>query len=60
MSDEHEQPTANDTLVVKPPKYQVTIGQDVRETLGIDGKKASLDVKITLNRIIDNEGDTDS
>jgi hypothetical protein len=58
MTDEHEQPTANDTLVVKPPKYQVTIGQDVRETLDIDGKKASLDVEITLNRIIDNGGES--
>jgi hypothetical protein len=58
MTDEHGQPTVNDTLVVKPPKYQVTIGQAVRETLGIDGKKASLNVEITLNRIIEDESES--
>lgn len=55
MTDSNPEVTVNDTLVVGPPKYQVTIGKDVRETLGIEGEKVALDVKISLNRIISEE-----
>ena len=58
MTDEDSDLIVQDTIVVKPPKYQVTIGKDIRETLGIEGQKAALDVEISLNRIIDDGGDT--
>lgn len=58
MTNKDSDVMVQDTIVVRPPKYQVTIGKDIRETLGIEGKKAALDVEISLNRVIEDGGDT--
>lgn len=45
-----------DTVVVRPEnRYQMTISQDVRQTLGFDEKAASLEIEISLNKILDED-----
>ena len=44
------------TVTMSPPKYQATIPKEVRQALEIDGKKALLELEISLVKTLDEEG----
>jgi len=47
--------TATTTVTMSPPKYQVTIPQEVRKVLEIDGEKAILEIDVEVVKLLDED-----
>lgn len=48
--------TITTTVRATPPKYQVTIPQEVREGLEFDGDAALIEIDVSLIKMLDEKG----